>query len=128
MAGKKKSAVTLFMVNEGIDTGKILAQEEFSLEGSLSQIFQRITVIGRKLLKDVLTQYPDFKLYPQKGRATYCKRKTPEESRLTTYDFSVKTAEELYNFIRALADPYPNAFIDCADGKRLYFKEVSLGT
>lgn len=128
MAGEKESAVTYFMVGDGIDDGPILAQEKISLEGSLDEIFGRITALGRLLLLHILEQYPNFKTRKQKGGLTYFTRRTPDMSELTPFDFKNQTAEELYNFVRALADPYPNAFVICADGKKLYIKEASLGT
>ena len=35
------------------------------------------------------------------------------------------TLKELYNFIRCLTDPYPNAFIEDNEGNRLVFKNVN---
>jgi methionyl-tRNA formyltransferase len=51
--------------------------------------------------------------------ATFCKRRTPSESEITTEELATKSAEYLYNKIRMLADPYPNAYIVAADGKKV---------
>lgn len=126
--GEEKSAVTLFMVDDGIDTGDILGQTEISLNYDLDNIFGEIVAKGLLLIKNTLLDYPNFKRTPQTGVATVYERRTPEESELKVIDFATKTAKELYDFVRALDDPYPNAFITCVDGERLYFKEVSLGT
>jgi methionyl-tRNA formyltransferase len=128
MAGEKKSKVTYFLVDDGIDTGPILAELEFPLGGKLKDIFNIIGVMGKSLLRAILDQYPNFKTKPQRGIPYTYPRRQPYESELTVEDFQELTAEELYNFIRALADPYPNAFIRCSDGEKLYFKEVALGT
>ena len=53
--GENDSAVTLFIMDEGIDTGDIIAQEYLSLEGNLNDIFKRIADIGLKLTKDILS-------------------------------------------------------------------------
>ena len=37
------------------------------------------------------------------------------------------TAKELYNKIRSLQDPYPNAFIKCKDGTKLFITHTKLG-
>ena len=37
-------------------------------------------------------------------------------------DIKTNNAKQLYNKIRCLQDPYPNAFIVCGDGKKLYLK------
>jgi methionyl-tRNA formyltransferase len=52
-------------------------------------------------------------------------RRKPEASRLDRNDFLQKPLRELYNFIRALGDPYPNAFLEDDAGNRLLFKNVA---
>jgi methionyl-tRNA formyltransferase len=44
----KESAVTLFLMDDGIDTGDIIAQEKLSLLGHLDEIFERISKIGTR--------------------------------------------------------------------------------
>lgn len=134
--GEKTSAITILKVAEKIDTGNIYAQANFSLEGTIDQIFDRIVEVGTdytiKVLNNIFidpTGILEASGYPVKqdeSQATYFKRRKPEESELTIEDFKNKTAEELYNFIRALGDPYPNAFIRCADGRKLYLTGVKL--
>ena len=34
----------------------------------------------------------------------------------------IEESKDIYNKIRCLQDPYPNAFIICGDGKKLYIK------
>ena len=38
--GETKSKVTLFIMDDGMDTGAIIAQEDISFEGSLKNIFK----------------------------------------------------------------------------------------
>ena len=59
------------------------------------------------------------------SKATFFKRRTPKESEIKINDFKEFSAKELYNKIRSLQDPYPNAFIKCKAGKRLYIKLAS---
>jgi methionyl-tRNA formyltransferase len=54
--------------------------------------------------------------------ANYCKRRSPEDSEITIDEIRNSKAEYLFNKIRMLADPYPNAFVRTADGKRLVIK------
>ena len=54
----------------------------------------------------------------------WIKRRTPEESRIKIEDFKNKSLKEIYNTIRSLTDPYPNAYLEDSAGNRLYFKEV----
>ena len=44
--GEKKSAVTIFKINNILDGGDIYYQKKISLEGSLNEIFDRIIKLG----------------------------------------------------------------------------------
>ena len=44
-------------------------------------------------------------------------------SEIKIEDFEKYTAEELHNKIRALQDPYPNAFIKCKNNTILLIQE-----
>jgi methionyl-tRNA formyltransferase len=119
------SSVTIFIMTEEIDAGDIVGQRPLSLTGSLDDIFHRITETGiemtRKLLKDGFVRVPQ-----DHSKASYCKRRKPSDSEITTKELKTATGEYLYNKIRMLADPYPNAYIRTSDGKRLIIKSVEL--
>lgn len=124
IAGEKKSAVTIFRIGEKLDGGDIYSQTPFSLLGTLDEVFDRIVEVGTKDIMQVLTAIAEDSAKPIKqdeNEATFFKRRKPEQSELKIEDFQKKTAEELHNFIRSLAEPYPNAFIVCKDGEKLYF-------
>ena len=119
----KKSAVTLFVMNEKIDHGNILIQKELSLLGNLDEIFKRIIKIGTSLTLNILN-----KKYVEKKTkiSKIYKRRKPEESEITLREIKLKNANYLYNKIRMLQNPYPNAFIKTIDGKKLYIHKASL--
>ena len=48
-------------------------------------------------------------------------------SEIKLEDFKSFTAEQLHNKIRGLQNPYPNAFIVCKNGTKLYLTESNLG-
>lgn len=129
LAGEKISAVSIFQADTGIDTGDIYAQKPFSLEGKLDDIFKRIISSGTRATFEVLNRLTKGKIIPvsqDNSKATSFKRRKPEESEITIKDLKNKTSEELYNFIRALEDPYPNAYIICKDGKKLFLNSACL--
>ena len=129
IAGEKMSAVTIFKATDKVDAGEIYSQTPFSLEGTLDDIFERIVEIGTNDFKKVVNGIAFGGLHPveqDESQATYFKRRTPEDSEIFSHSFKYNTAEEIYNFIRMLADPYPNAFITCADGKKLYITQAHL--
>ena len=119
------SAVTLFLMDEGMDTGPILAQKEYSLNGSISDIFLQIANIGYELTIKILSE--GLNPIPQDSKnATVYKRRKPNESEITIDEIRNKPAIYLHNKIRMLQDPYPNAFIRTVDGKKLYLTKSYL--
>jgi methionyl-tRNA formyltransferase len=123
--GEKSSKVSIFLMNNEIDAGDIVAQENISLEGSIYDIFNRIEDAGIRLTLNLI----DIGLNPvaqNHGEATYCKRRTPEDSEITLEELSVRKANYLFNKIRMLGDPYPNAFIRTVDGKKLLIKDAEI--
>ena len=121
--GEKVSAVTLFEMDQGIDTGPVLYQKDYSLQGTLESIFTNITEAGIDGIKSVLGG--DCTPIPQdNAQATFFKRRTPEMSEIVLEDFTHLTAEEVFNKVRCLQSPYPLAYIECKNNTKLYIKEV----
>ena len=116
--GENDSAVTLFLMDEGVDTGPILAQGPLSLNGDIDDIFQRMIHSGVELTMDLLSK--GLKPVPQNNdEATSFQRKKPEDSEITFDEICNQPADYLYNKIRMLQSPYPNAYIKTSDGKKL---------
>jgi len=119
----KRSAVTLFSMNEKIDHGNILIQKELSLLGDLDEIFKRIIKIGTLLTLKILKK--NYKEKKTRILKVY-KRRNPKQSEITLKEIKFKSAVYLYNKIRMLQDPYPNAFIKTFDGKKLYIQKATI--
>jgi methionyl-tRNA formyltransferase len=128
--GEEESAVTLFLMDEFIDKGPIVWQEKFYLDGDLNEIFLRIVEKGKKglgVVIDTFLKKGSIQGTPQnESKATNYKRRTPDMSEIKLSDFKDLTAKELYNKVRALQDPYPNAFVVCKDGTKLYLQKVKI--
>jgi len=119
----KKSAVTLFRMNDKIDHGNIINQQKIMLTGQLDEIFNRIVEIGTSLtLKMLNSKYKDKKMHVKK----IYKRRNYKESEITLKEIRFKGAQYLYNKIRMLQDPYPNAFIKTFDGRKLYIQKAKI--
>ncbi|MDR1582692.1 MAG: hypothetical protein LBS55_05450 [Prevotellaceae bacterium] len=66
-------------------------------------------------------------IIPQKqdiSQGSYYARRKQADSKLNRSDFSEQSLKSLYNFIRALTNPYPNAYLEDDEGNRLVFKKV----
>ena len=117
------SAVSFFKMNDKLDQGKILYQAPFSLKGELSDIFSRIIELGTFGIHHIMASNPKGTKQDE-SEATYCKRRKPEESEITIDEIMNKSAHELYDKVRMLNDPYPNAFIRCKNGDKLFITKT----
>lgn len=123
--GETEGAVTLFLMDEGVDTGPIINQKKISLEGSLQNIFERIIDVGVELTLNFLKDGYSLKAQDH-SKASSFKRRLPKESEITSNEIKNKDASYLYNKIRMLQDPYPNAYIKTADGKKLIILDARI--
>lgn len=125
IAGVSSSKVSLFVMTDELDAGDLVGQQDLSLIGTLAEIFKRIENSGFELTCHLLEH--GMQRMPQDNlQATYCKRRTPGDSKITADELAGQTAEYLYNKIRMLADPYPNAYILTADGKKLIITDAHI--
>tara|TARA_R110000765_G_scaffold289774_3_gene385849 strand:- start:1867 stop:2553 length:687 start_codon:yes stop_codon:yes gene_type:complete len=124
--GETESAVTLFRMDGGIDTGDILFQKKFSLLGDLDDIYNQITDRGTVGVIDIIENGYRSRTKQNENKATFYKRRNPSMSEIKLEDFSNFTAKELHNKIRSLQDPYPNSFIWCKDGSKLFIQNTNI--
>lgn len=126
--GLTNTKVTLMTLSDDkIDAGDIWLKEDLDLSGdSMSEVFKNLVTSSVNLLNSFLDIYPEIKPQNQNVEiGSYFKRRKPEDSKLNKEDFSDKSLLELYNFIRSLTDPYPNAYLEDEFGNKLVFKNVS---
>jgi methionyl-tRNA formyltransferase len=123
--GEKNSAVTLFLMNEKIDSGPILFQEPISLSGSLDDIFNRIQELGYKGTMQYLSN-PIEGVKQIEEEATYFSRRTEKDGEITLEELNEQSSEYIYNKIRMLQDPYPNAYLKASDGKKIFIIKATL--
>ncbi len=117
--GLKRTGVTLFKLDEGVDTGDIVAQEVLPIadDETATTLYERVNEAHRTIIKNV---WPDLAagrvhLQPQDhSQATVWPGRKPEDGRITA-DLSVETVDRL---VRGTTHPYPGAFVDI-DGKRV---------
>lgn len=119
--GERLSAVTFFKMTDKLDAGEIIFRLPMSLEGELKDVTNRMIPLVITSIFYILNNKLQGQLQDEE-EATYFKRRKPIESEIKYDDIKNKTAEQLYNKIRSLQDPYPNAYIVCKDGKKLYLK------
>ena len=118
ISGIKKTKTTAFLMNSKIDGGDIILQKDLSLMGNITDIFNRMEKNDFEMICKIIQG--KFKKRKQKGVPSFYKRRTPDQSELKNLNI---TNEKLYNFIRMLSDPYPNAFLQIGK-KKIIFKSA----
>lgn len=124
--GIKKTKISLMTISNKLDGGDIWLKNELDLTGNnIDSIFKNIETSSVSLLNNFFNSYPNIKPVKQNlSEGSYFRRRKPQQSRLDLEDFQNKSFEEIYNIIRCLTDPYPNAYLQDKDGNKLIFKEV----
>ena len=112
LKGLKETGVTLFKLDEGVDTGPIIMQSTIKVENNenATSLYKKIEIehinLISKAIKKVINN--NIKMYVQdESKATVWPGRKPEQGLINKKN-SVYEAERL---VRALTKPYPGAFI-----------------
>jgi len=113
MRGETELGCTILYADAGIDTGDIIAEASYTLtaEQDAGDAVSRSLELFAPMLVEVMRTLASGQVLPTvkqdlEAGATFGRR-FPEDSQI---DWRHMTAEQAVNFVRALADPYPNAF------------------
>lgn len=117
LLGVKESAVSVFFIDDGIDSGDILAQEPYYIGDNdyCQDVLDKIDEAAIVAMRKVLIGLRDNTLVPVKQNdeeASYTLKRSPEDG-LIDWNQSIK---DIHLFIRAISKPYPGAF-SMYDGK-----------
>lgn len=120
--GEKKTGVSVMFMDEGMDTGDILASKEaeISEEETSIELSQKLSRLGTSLLMEIIDKLEKNELTPLKqteADATYAPIIKKDTGRISWE----KTAEEIRNLIRG-TQPWPGAFTDLNDKTLKIFK------
>ncbi len=124
--GEEKTGVTTMLMDEGMDTGPILLQEETQIraDDTASSLSVRLSGMGAGLLLKTLEKLEQgsLKQVPQSADASYAPALKKADGLI---EWS-KSASELCNFIKGM-NPWPGAY-GFIEGKRVkILKAVSVG-
>jgi len=123
--GDSHTGVTIMLMDKGLDTGPILAQQETTIEPNklFLELDAKLAQIAVPLLNTTLFDFTNGLLQPQhqnNAAATECSKLSREDGKL---DFSL-SAQTLYNTYRAYT-PWPGVWT-VLDGKRIKLLEMLL--
>ena len=115
MNGEEKTGCTVFFLNDRVDTGDILKQEDVSIgpDETTGEVYERLKETGSALLLEAVNEIEDenYSTYPQNdAEATPAPKLFTADCRV---DFSMK-AQQVHNKIRGLS-PFPTAWGELDD-------------
>jgi len=127
--GEKETGATIMLMDEGIDTGAILAQEKIDInENDTTQsLSEKLAQISSDLLLEIIPLVAKRKINPQSqdnNLATLCQLIERSDGKIMWSD----EAESIYNRYRAFS-PWPGIYAFWENGdaiKRIKFKKISL--
>lgn len=127
LRGEKSFGISIVEVNEGIDTGAVLADHVFSIgeNDTIADLQSRTNAMFPNLLVRVMRSF-EFGTVRRRVQgeknARYFPLRFPEDG-LVLWDRL--DAHEVHNRVRALTDPYPNAFT-FLDNRRVRIRRTEI--
>lgn len=105
--GLTRSGITLFWIDEGVDSGDIWGQEEYEIssEDDASAVYEKVKEMSVKILKNNI---PDLekgivkRVKQDHSLANYWRKRTKKDGEI---DWRMST-KRIYNLVRALGKPY----------------------
>ncbi len=134
--GETKTGVTLYLLDEGVDSGSILVQSKpiaITGEDTFNSLAERLALVGGDILVETLPPFYEGKLSPEpqnEAEATFTKKFKAEDGFVDPNDLAAAeqgdaaTSAYLDRKIRAL-NPEPGVWT-MHDGKRLKLLEAKI--
>ena len=110
--GEKRTGVSLFHFADGVDDGDLIAQSAFEIarEDDIAAVLDKASRASLALVREYvpLLGGGGAPRFPQDhSRATSVPQRRPEDGLI---DWRTKSAEQVYDWVRAQTRPYPGAF------------------
>lgn len=111
IAGEKETGFSVFSFDRGMDTGDVWYQKKIKIEETdyVSDVLEKIDIEIDRFFDDEFVDILNGIRKPQKqweNNVSYGARRTAEDGRINWN----RTAQEIYDFIRAQSKPYPGAY------------------
>ncbi|MDR0506595.1 MAG: hypothetical protein LBH32_07245 [Dysgonamonadaceae bacterium] len=124
--GLQQTGVTMFRLDDGVDTGDIASQQVIPLEDSetATTLYRKVNSAHEDLIAKVYRDMLSGRIELRKqdsSKATEWAGRTPADGEIFP---DITTAEQAERLIRATTHPYPGAYVRTADGKKIIWKAV----
>lgn len=123
--GLDVTGVSFFKMNEGVDTGLILKQEEVPIQSSETALtlYNKVNtaheILIKKLFVDLQNNNIEGKIQDE-SKATYWEGRKPKDGELSL----TMTMDQVDRLVRATTKPYPGAFTIRGDKKIIIWKGI----
>ena len=112
--GENETGISLFYLDEGVDTGDIIAQKTITIrfEDTIQAVYKKTEDAGVGIIEEMVPLIAESRAprskqpEPPLGHKVSWPHRSPKDG-LVDWD---RPSFELYNFIRAQTRPYPGAF------------------
>lgn len=123
---EKETGITAHVIDKGCDTGDIIDQIKVPIDDTDTgaTLLDKYNILYLPLIKNVIDKISSGNISFEKqdtSKATYFGKRVPEDGEI---DWNWQK-ERIYNWVRALAYPYPGSFTFIKD-KQLIIDEVRL--
>ena len=115
LEGHKESGISIFKIEESLDTGPLVLQEKISInpQDTTITLKKKMIIQGTKMIRNFLFNFQKFTLHPQIGHSTTTSLISKKDLRIVWTD----SAELLERKIRAFRER--GAYTILANGKKL---------
>ena len=122
--GYEKGCVSMFWIDEGVDSGDIIGQQEYMINytDTIRDVLDKVYQICLDLLKKyypLIIEGKFIRIKQDENNATYRRKRNESDGKI---DWS-KDSRSIYNLIRAICEPYPGAFT-LINGKKILVLEA----
>lgn len=123
--GLDVTGVSFFKMNEGVDTGLILRQEEVLIQTNETALtlYNKVNTAHETLIKKLFIDLQNNNIegkVQDESKATYWEGRQPKDGELSL----TMTIDEVDRLVRATTKPYPGAFIIRNDKKIIIWKGI----
>lgn len=117
-AGEKETGVSVFRLDEGIDTGEVLLQKRISIGGeeTTPELYQRLSVAGSEALLEAIRALENGQINSLKQNDSLASKAPKLKKEEAQIDWKL-SSEQIFNKIRAFK-PFPGTYT-LLKGKRL---------
>jgi methionyl-tRNA formyltransferase len=102
--------LSVIQLDPGVDSGAIVDTRKYDITefDTIRTLYYKLAIATTEILLDSLPSILNetFEYTPQSGEETFYPERTPDDGAIHWHD----STRDIYNLVRAVADPYPGAF------------------